>query len=94
MQNQEQIFKLVAIGALEPGKYDLESICLTLIEFLETRYKGCIAKALGIKIEWPCNLEFIAKEKNLYFPMGLWIPSGQHVLCWINLEAVNLVLLH
>lgn len=71
MQNQEQIFKLVAIGALEPGKYDLESICLTLIEFLETRYKGCIAKALGIKIEWPCNLEFIAKEKKFVLSNGI-----------------------
>lgn len=70
MKDEDSLFKLALIGALDPENRDSEILGRKLLEFLANHYPGTARSKLGIPGETLLSLDEIAREKNFLLPNG------------------------
>lgn len=70
VKDEDSLFKLALIGALDPENRDPETLGRKLLEFMANHYSGTVSRRLGIPGEVPLALDDIAREKHLLLPNG------------------------
>lgn len=70
LKDEEAIFKLAVIGALDEKMYNIEDVARKLIEFLEVRCPESFSRISGISAG-PLSLEGLAQEKKFLLADGL-----------------------
>lgn len=70
VRDDDTLFKLALIGALNPENREPEILGGELLEFLKENYPDAIRSGFGIPEEAPPTLDYIARGKNFLLPDG------------------------